>query len=282
MSEDKSSALIGIGPSGALMPQNFDGMWRLAQVMAASGMMPKNLERPEAVFVAVQFGLEIGLTPMQAVQSVAVINGRPSLWGDGMLGLVRGSGLLLGISETIEGEGDHTQAVCTVTRKGDMGETTARFGVADAKRAGLWDKPGPWKQYPRRMLQLRARAFALRDKFPDVLKGLYAREELPEQAYKGTAYQVSSTDTLAKLKAAKTKPGTSKSEPEPLVLEPMDPEHGPGLADVLEWIDVAKDREELDLSMDAARDVDLDEDERQQVADAYDNREATLAAQEAL
>jgi hypothetical protein len=52
-----------------------------------------------------------------------------------------------------------------------------RFSVVDAKRAGLFTKAGPWQTYPRRMLQMRARSFALRDAFPNVLKGLISVEE---------------------------------------------------------------------------------------------------------
>jgi len=49
--------------------------------------------------------------------------------------------------------------------------------VEDAKRAGLWAKQGPWTAYPKRMMQMRARGFALRDAFPDVLKGMITAEE---------------------------------------------------------------------------------------------------------
>lgn len=201
MTEEKTRALITMTPGGALTPGNFEGLWRLSEIMAASGMMPKNIERPETVFVAVQMGLEVGLSPMQAVQNIAVVNGRPTIWGDAMLGLVRGSGLLAAISEVTTGEGDATAAVCTVTRRDDPGETVGRFSVADAKRAGLWGKAGPWTQYPRRMLQMRARGYALRDKFSDVLKGLYAREEIEQEQYMGKAEVLSSTDLLREINA---------------------------------------------------------------------------------
>jgi hypothetical protein len=52
-----------------------------------------------------------------------------------------------------------------------------QFSVTDAKKAQLWGKGGPWSQYARRMLQMRARGFALRDAFPDVLRGLITAEE---------------------------------------------------------------------------------------------------------
>ena len=37
--------------------------------------MPKSIETPEAVFVAMQMGAEIGLSPMASVQNIAVIKG---------------------------------------------------------------------------------------------------------------------------------------------------------------------------------------------------------------
>jgi hypothetical protein len=210
---EKAQPLITMH-QGALTPGNFEGLWRLSEIMAASGMMPKNIERPETVFVAVQMGLEVGLSPMQAVQNIAVVNGRPTIWGDAMIGLVRGSGLLDGISETLTGEGDSMTATCVVSRKGEAGETIGRFSVADAKRAALWGKAGPWTQYPKRMLQMRARGYALRDKFADVLKGLYAREEVEPEQYMGQVEVLSSAATLREIQnSAKPAPETVAPPP---------------------------------------------------------------------
>ena len=50
--------------------------------------------------------------------------------------------------------------------------------MEDAQKAGLQGKSGPWSQYPKRMRQMRARAFALRDVFPDVLRGMPIAEEV--------------------------------------------------------------------------------------------------------
>jgi hypothetical protein len=114
---------------------------------------------------------------MQALQNIAVINGKPSVYGDAMMALVQASPHCEGIEEILEGEGTvNPVAVCIAHRKGRM-PVTARFSVEDAKRAGLWGKQGPWSAYPKRMLQMRARGFALRDQFADVLKGLLTIEE---------------------------------------------------------------------------------------------------------
>jgi hypothetical protein len=121
--------------------------------------------------------MEMGLAPMQALQNIAVINGKPSVYGDALMALVQASPVCEDIEEFFEHEGTpNPVAVCVAKRKGRK-PVTARFSVEDAKRAGLWAKQGPWTAYPKRMMQMRARGFALRDAFPDVLKGMITAEE---------------------------------------------------------------------------------------------------------
>lgn len=160
-----------------LQPRNFGELMEFARIASRSGMVPSNFTgKPEAIVIACQMGAELGLAPMQSLQNIAVINGRPSVWGDALLALVRSSPICDDVVEVIEGTGDNRVAICTATRKGKK-PVVGRFSVQDAQQAGLWTKTGPWKQYPERMLQMRARGFALRDAFPDVLRGLITAEE---------------------------------------------------------------------------------------------------------
>ena len=161
----------------ALVPVSFEGVWRMAQIIAASGMAPKDMKQPEQIAVAIMHGMEVGLTPMAALQSIAVINGRPSIWGDGALALIQASGLLLEIEEFEEDRDGIPTAVCRVKRKGERAAIERTFSEAQQKLAGLLGKD-IHKQYPQRMRQMRARAFALRDKFADVLRGLAIGEEM--------------------------------------------------------------------------------------------------------
>jgi hypothetical protein len=150
-----------------------------ARAVVAARMAPSGFETPEACMIAILHGMEVGLTPMSALQRIAVIGGRPTIWGDGAMALVRASGLAASIEERIEGTGPSDWvAICTVRRRGDIHPVERRFSADDARRARLWGKAGPWSDYPQRMLQMRARAFALRDVFADVLGGLYLREEI--------------------------------------------------------------------------------------------------------
>lgn len=164
---------------GGLKLRRFDDYWTFAETVVNSGMAPKGMNTA-GVLVCMQYGAEIGLSPMQSVQNIACINGKPGLYGDGMLAVCRASGLFddAEFSERIEGEGDQMTAICRVRRKPDGQAVEQRFDVKRAKKAKLWGKSGPWSDYPERMLQMRARSFALRDTFPDVLKGLIAVEEL--------------------------------------------------------------------------------------------------------
>lgn len=168
------------GQVRAIVPQDFEGAWRIATAVCKAGMAPKGLDTPEKAMVAIMHGMEVGMTPMAALQSIAVVNGRPTIWGDGAIGLVRGSGKCEWIKERIEGEGDKMVAICEAKRKGEADPLKGRFSIDDAKKAGLWGKSGPWQQYPKRMLSMRARAFALRDGFADVLRGLGIAEEVQD------------------------------------------------------------------------------------------------------
>lgn len=155
-------------------------LWRFATAVANSGLAPKGIEKPEAIVVAIQMGLEIGLSPMASLQNIAVINGRPSLWGDAMLAVCRSSGVFdeSAFEETVDGEGQNRKATCTVRRLPNGKPYVSTFSMADAKQAGLQGKAGPWTQYPDRMLKMRARGYALRDTFGDFLRGMYTAEEV--------------------------------------------------------------------------------------------------------
>lgn len=158
----------------ALVPQTLDEAFRVSQAIAASGLAPRGLEKPEQIMVAIMAGAELGFAPFQSLQSFAVVNGRPTLWGDGLVAVVRRNGCT--IREWHEGE----TAFCEVTRP-DTGETIRRqFSQADAAKAGLAGKTGPWQQYPQRMRAMRARAWAVRDGCADMLRGFQIAEEVAD------------------------------------------------------------------------------------------------------
>lgn len=193
------------GPQMVIRPQTFGELMQFAEMAAKSGMVPKDyIGKPENIFLAVQMGSELGLAPMQSLANIAIVNGRASVWGDALPGLCRQSGVCQSIREWTEGDDDNMVAYCEAIRVGSA-PVVQSFSVADAKRANLWKTEpktkrqgrdgsyevdsGPWYSYPKRMLQMRARGFALRDAFPDVLRGLISAEEardIPPDDFKGT------------------------------------------------------------------------------------------------
>lgn len=170
--------MTAITTRSGFAPQTLTEAMEFSKLLAESSMVPRQYQgKPQDVLVCVQWGQELGLAPMQALQNIAVINGKPSVYGDAAMALVQHSPVCEDIEEYFEDEGTpNPVAVCVAKRKGRK-PVVAKFTVEDAKRAGLWGKQGPWTQYPKRMMQMRARGFALRDAFPDVLKGLITIEE---------------------------------------------------------------------------------------------------------
>lgn len=162
--------------SFSLTPKSLDEAMKFSEMIAASDICPKDFKgKAGNVLVAVQMGSELGLPPMQAIQNIAVINGRPSIWGDATPALAKAHPKFEYMDESFD-ESTFT-AICKIKRKGEP-EQIKKFGQADAQQAGLWGKPGPWQNYPKRMCQMRARAFAIRDVFPDALKGIQVAEEV--------------------------------------------------------------------------------------------------------
>lgn len=170
-------------------PTNIHEAMQFADLLLSSGMAPKSYVdliakkgsdgARAAVVIALQFGMELGLQPMQALQGIASINGQPAIWGDTALGLVHASGVCdYVVEQDFETIKAAKKAVCKVRRKGGP-EVIRTFSYEDAIAAGIFAN-AVWKTYPYRMCQMRARSFALRDAFPDVLKGLVLAEEVQD------------------------------------------------------------------------------------------------------
>lgn len=166
--------------AGGLKMRTVAEVYGFCELIGRAGMLPKGVSLEGAV-VSVLAGARLGLDPFQAVQGIAVVNGRPALWGDAMLAVVKGSGLLEDEQvEYLPSRKECAGVRYTCKRKGTRSPYIGTFSRTDAERAGLWGKPGPWSQYPERMLLSRARAFALRDGFADVLRGIACREEVED------------------------------------------------------------------------------------------------------
>ena len=287
-----------------MTPSSLDEAMNFAKLLSQSTIVPKDYQgNPGNVLVAIQWGMELGLQPLQAMQNIAVINGRPSIWGDAMLAIVRGSKAFESMSEDIT----DSLATCTIKRIGS--DPIARtFSLEDAKKAQLTTKQGPWTQYPKRMMQMRARAWALRDAFPDVLRGIAIAEEAQDipvgERDMGPAVVVEQSSVVTDINervrnsrppppaepprtpeppaaVADTAPPAATEQPkkEPPTEQPTPPPEAvtDNLTTVLAWFKAARSSKELQDAGSSEEASKLTGDERKQAVAAWKKRTAELA-----
>lgn len=240
-------------PTSVVNLGDFEQVWKFAKMMSNTALVPSGYRnKPEDIVVAIQFGLELGLKPMQALQSVASINGKPSLYGDGGRALLLAHPECEDIAEEITGEGADRVAHCTIQRRG-MSPVHRTFSAQDAKVAGLLNKSGPWSQYPNRMLQWRAFWFAARDSFADALRGLSGvEEEFGVQSGRANAEQPNTVMGAAKSAISKRRLEVTKGQPagedppeEPAKSQDIEDPKEPHLAIIREMLKAAKIPAEL-------------------------------------
>lgn len=163
-----------------IMPKTYEELTHQAQrIMQCKRLLPNEKQKYSIAEVEaiIQIGQAYGLSPWQSMQAIMIVNGQASVWGDFLIGLAWASGKIKEIKEYSTGsidKGDFV-AICEVKRGASV--IIRKFSIDDAKKANLWGRGPIWKTYPKRMLQMRARSWAIRDGFGDVTKGLIAIEE---------------------------------------------------------------------------------------------------------
>lgn len=171
------ASLVPVGERGVML-RSMEDLLRFARLAVAGGAAPKGMSEGAAA-LCIQAGLERGLGPLGGLQQCVVINGVLSWRGQAAFSLIINSGLCRPgtLKFWTEGSGEDRKGVASGWRQGYAKPSVREFSVKDAKQAGLWQKPGPWKDYPTRMLAWRALGFLARDVFPDVLGGFPLAEE---------------------------------------------------------------------------------------------------------
>ena len=246
-----STAITKTGGGFTLAPQTWADLMEFAKLAATSDLVPKDYRgKPANIVLAVQWGGELGLAPLQALQSIAVINGRPSIWGDGMLALCQAHP---DYEDTVETYDEKTGVATCVAKRKRRTDKTHTFGADDVKKAGLG---ATHNSYPKRMRQMRARGFALRDQWADVLKGFISREEaqdFPPEAVRAEVVEppkpepTPKTPPMEMIESVKTAadegPRVPKTYPDGKIRDqPLSQLTGPQLLDLIAWLEsIVKD-----------------------------------------
>jgi hypothetical protein len=189
-----------------------------AKQFSQSSIVPKPYQgKPADVFVALEYGAELGLQPMISLQNIYIVNGRPTLSAQVMAGLVKVQPDYMGMKI----KSSQTEATVTVERKlgnGTIEQQTGTFTIAQAQAAGLTGKDN-WKGYPQQMLEARALAFALKKAFPDLFAGISSKEEAEDLGEIRSIQEEATVTTTEPEKAA-------EKEPEPAAEPPKEPTEG--------------------------------------------------------
>lgn len=237
-----------------LRPQNMPELFKLAEMVSNSELCPKNYRgKQHDTSIAMMMGLEVGLNPMQAIQNIAVINGKPCIYGDAMLALVQNHSAFVSIDESFNDT--EYSATCTVKRKGGSPHTV-KFSKEDAAKANLLGKVGPWSNYPKRMMQMRARGFALRNQFADALLGLISAEEAEDMPIERdiTPHQeLPKIEVVADIKPTYSDEDFASKKPEWNKFLAKDGKNATGLINMLETKFTLSDQQKQEiLSLEAA------------------------------
>lgn len=176
-----SSGQLRAAPQFDLSPQTFEQALEFSKYLANSDMVPKQYRgKPGDCLIAMQWGFEVGMKPLQALQSIAAVNGKPSIYGDAGKAMLLAAGCDID-EDDMEAVKANGRARCRITRPGRT-PVERTFSLDDAKTARLWGKEGPWSQYPYRQMAWRAFWFAARDAAADLLRGMGGAEELRDMA----------------------------------------------------------------------------------------------------
>jgi hypothetical protein len=165
------------GHSHSFEPRSFSEAVEFSAHIAGTSFVPSHFKgKPEEILAAIQYGAEVGLGPMAALNGLAVIQGKVTMYASTMRALVEASGLMEKCSVTYT---DSPPCSTVVVRRTGREDATFSFSYDDAMRANLATRD-MYKKYPERMYTARAISFALRDEFADVLRGILAAEEMDD------------------------------------------------------------------------------------------------------
>lgn len=154
-------------------PHSFSDLEKFGEILFNSGLIPKQkCQSPQAAMTIALMGRDLGLSAMQAINGIHVIEGRPSVGAETMHALILSSGVAE-IFEVVE----MSEARCLVRaqRRGDQSVLDVVWTIEMAQRKGLAGKNN-WKQWPESMLRARAVSQAAKARFPDVIRGLEVAE----------------------------------------------------------------------------------------------------------
>jgi 5'-3' exonuclease len=157
----------------ALEPQTGGHALKVADILHQSGGC--KLGRPEAIYGAIMFGRNLGLSAMSSIQNVHIVQGKFVLAAHAIIGLVMRA---TDVCNYLECESSDAKQATWVTQRRDRKERRLTYTIEEAQAAGMLKDDSGWSKYPARMLEKTAGVMLARLVYPDITAGLYSPEEL--------------------------------------------------------------------------------------------------------
>lgn len=167
----RSSSSLG---TGRYEPRDLAELMRYCKIVIQSDLCPRHIKSPADAMLIIQRGAELGLSAVNALQNLNVINGKVAMPAALAVGVVKASEACEYFT-CIESTDEYS--TWETKRRGNPESTRYTFSKHDAQVAGLWGS-GTWRKYPRNLLAARASMNLARMEYQDVLVGVYTPEEM--------------------------------------------------------------------------------------------------------
>ena len=179
------SALTTTRPSSIYAGMEaFDNAQRIAKSLASSTLVPQQFQGQQGYancLVALEIAGRMNLSPLQVMQNLHIIHGRPSWSSQFIIALINGCGRFEPLQYRMTGKGDDLACQCVakqISTGADLEGPTVSMAMAKAE--GWSTKSGSkWRTMPDLMIRYRAAAMWGRLYIPDLLVGIsHSQEEV--------------------------------------------------------------------------------------------------------
>lgn len=202
--------------SNPFEPTDLNQAMTLAKTLATSQLIPRALVgKPADVLLIMIKGRELGISTMQAISGINIIQGKPVIASDLMIGLILSHP---DVCEYFTPVVSNDKIATYKTKRRGSEPVEMSFTLEEAQAAKLTGKDN-WRNFPAAMLRARASAALGRAVYPDLVAGVYVPGEIPDEPHGGSPEPKPRAAVIANAKAALAELETIKPPP-PVVEAP--------------------------------------------------------------
>lgn len=177
-----------INPGNGMMgifadPQAFQGAMNMACALADSTIIPKDYQKnPSNCLIAVEMASRLNASPMMVMQHLFVVNGRPAWSSQWIISMINNSRKYRDVIQYEMGHDPEDGGLsCYAWAIDHAGQKVVgpKITMKMAEAEGWINKNGSkWRTMPEVMIRYRAASFFGRLNCPDMIMGIYSREEV--------------------------------------------------------------------------------------------------------